>query len=192
MRWIGGLAALIVVLAACATPGGSPAGTSSGASARVATSAGAANLPSGWATFTAPDGSFSVGLPSEPTAATQTTTVGGQPVDLHSFAAKAADQKTTYAISYADFPASSGSPDPNVVLDNAVHGAVTGADATLQQSHAIDLSGVPGRDWTATASGGPGHGRIYLSGTRLYQIIVAGSDAGLPNADEFLTSFAIH
>ena len=140
----------------------------------------------------APDGSFSVGLPSEPTATTGTTTSAAGPMDVHVFAAKAADQKTTYAISYSDFPAAPGrSPDPSVVLDNAVHGAVTGANATLQQSHPIDLGGVPGRDWTATSSGGPGHGRIYLSGGRLYQIIVAGSDVGLPNADEFLASFAI-
>jgi hypothetical protein len=186
MSRITGLLLVSALLAACASPVASPSGASLGASA------GAGALPSGWITFTAPDGSFSVGLPSQPTASTQTVTTANGQLQLYSFQAGTADGQTVYGVSYADYPtAYVQAADHQAILDGAVNGFITTSKGTLVQSHAIDVGGVPGRDLTSTVQGGSMHGRIYLSGTRLYQMTTASSDPSMPNADAFLASFAI-
>ena len=66
---------------------------------------------------------------------------------------------------------------------------VAASNATLQQSHIINLGPIPGRDWTAVSkSGKKAHGRDYAIGSRMYQVFV---DGGLAHEDEFMDSFAI-
>lgn len=179
-----------VLLAACSSPGASPSAASASVSSRpsAAASQGGASLPTGWITFTSPDGSFSIGLPGQPTASSQTATTAAGPIEIRLFEFALADQTTAFVVSYNDYPAGALG-EPQGTLDGAVQGAITNSKATLVQSHAIDLGGVPGRDYTATVQGGSLHGHIYLKGQRLYQVLIAGSD--LPNEDAFLGSFAI-
>jgi hypothetical protein len=154
----------------------------------VAASPSGGSLPSGWITFSSPEGSFSIGMPGQPTASSQTASTAAGPIEIHLFEFATADQKTAYMVSYNDYPAGAVG-EPQGTLDGAVQGAITNSKATLVQSHAIDLGGVPGRDYTATVAGGSLHGHIYLRGSRLYQVLIAGSD--LPSEDAFLGSFAI-
>lgn len=179
-----------VLLAACSSPTASPSAASSvNVSSRPSASQfSGVTLPYISITFTSPDGSFSIGMPGQPTASSQTATTTAGPIEIHLFEYSPADQKTAYVVSYNDYPAGAVG-EPQGTLDGAVQGAITNSKATLVQSHAIDLGGVPGRDYTATVQGGSLHGHIYLKGLRLYQVLVAGSD--LLNAVAFLNSFAI-
>lgn len=154
----------------------------------ASTAASAGAVPSNWVAFTAPDDSFSVGLPRWPAHRTQIVARDAGPLEFRYFESKSFDQETTFSVGFTDFS------DPGVIfdLDAYVDGALAGAaGATLEQSHAIDLDGVPGRDYTFHAKGELVRGRVYLSGARLFVLFVVGSEKGLPNAEEFFASFVI-
>ena len=154
--------------------------------ATLAASAG--TVPSNWVAYTAPDDAFSVALPEWPSPSTRTQESAAGPLEVRILESKSFDQETSFLVMSTEYPATSGTPD----LDAMVDGALAGADgATLEQSHAIELGAVPGRDYTITGKGQLVRGRVYLRGWRVYSLLVAGSDEGLPNAEAFFASFVI-
>ena len=154
----------------------------------ASTAASAGAVPSDWVAFTAPDDSFSVRLPRSPAHTTRIEASDAGPLELRFFESKSFDQETTFLVVFTDYSATGVIPDLDAYVDGALAGA-TGA--TLEQSHAIDLGGVPGRDYTLHGKGQLVRGRVYLSGARLVQLLVVGSEKGLPNAEEFFASFVI-
>jgi hypothetical protein len=104
-----------------------------------------------------------------------------------------------YVVGVADMPIPAGEPDRVIQdrLDGAVDGAVRNINGTNQKSSSITLAGkYPGRELTAsitTPKQGQVRGRIYLVGTRLYQVLIIGTDsfATASQANEFLNSFQL-
>ena len=196
MRRASALLVLGAFLAACGSGGQSPAPSvpvaSSGAVASASPTSAAASgaLPSGWTTFTSPDGSFTVGMPGQPTATTQTANTALGPIEIHIFVYQTST--IAYTVDYNDYPAAAlDGKDPSVILSGGVQGAVQNAKATLQSSTPVTLGSTPGVEWVAAVTGGTLHGRMYLSGSRLYQLLVAGAGSELPDLDAFFSSFAI-
>jgi len=104
-----------------------------------------------------------------------------------------------YMVGVADMPIPAGEPDRVIQerLDGSVDGAVRNSGGTNQKSNPLTLAGkYPGREFSASIAKpkqGQIRGRIYLVGTRLYQVLVMGTDsyATSSQANDFLNSFQV-
>ena len=104
-----------------------------------------------------------------------------------------------YMVGVADLPIPTGESDAMIQnrLDGSRDGAVRNIDGTLKTSGAITLNGkYPGREFVASVTKpqqGQVRAKIYMVGTRLYQVMVIGTDSYATNsqATEFLNSFQV-
>jgi hypothetical protein len=181
--------AIGTLLAACTSGLSQPAANATATAWAPAANGGA--LPSGWIVFTSPEGRYSVGLPAQPTPTTITSNTQVGAVDNHYVIARSAS--VAYTVAYGDFPpAYVQSTGPQAILDGAVQGAVTSAQGTLQTATPISSGTIPGQDYILVAGGDTVHARVFLAGSRLYQLIEVGPEAsGLPDVDAFFGSFTI-
>jgi hypothetical protein len=104
----------------------------------------------------------------------------------------------SYMVAYSDYPSNLVRyADVDEMLDGARDGAVDNVDGTLVGERKIRLQGYPGRElWIeATMAGKQGlaQARIYMVGSRLYQIIAGGLKDSFPagDAERFLNSFLL-
>jgi len=156
--------------------------------------------------FTSADGRFSVLFPGTPQQSPIPINLkNGETATLYRFAC--ADNGTVYVVAYINYPADyvNGYPADSAISDPQVRlQAVEKGDAagnTLFRDQAIDLDGVPGRDYTFTGSFADGSSRIrnvheYLAGNRLYTLTVLSPPIPLKgdtaaHADQFMNSFRI-
>jgi hypothetical protein len=146
--------------------------------------------------FTSEAGGFRVALPCVPKEAEQPFNTGVGPVALHSFSVDR--DGTTYAATYSDYPETFALADPDRVLEGGIDGGVKGIKGKLLLKRNIALGGHPGREFSATTTGPGGapllyRARIYLVGTRLYQVVVCGPEAKVAGeaGDAILRSFAL-
>ena len=107
---------------------------------------------------------------------------------------------TTYGVTYTDLkPAPGRAIQPDAVLDGGVNGLAKSGAWKISTKKAIKLGEYPGRDVTADVAlpGAPepgfGRTRIYLAGTRLYQVILLGLKSKVSSADfdKYLESFEL-
>ena len=143
--------------------------------------------------FTSPEYKFKASFPGAPKQ--QEKTQVGLKFKVYSTEAR----DGAYMIMVSDMPIPPNEPDEELQarLDSAQDGAVQGAGGTLKTSTKITLDGkYPGREFSARITQ-PADGqvrvRIYIVGTRVYQVMVIGTDsyATAAEADAFLNSFKL-
>jgi len=154
-----------------------------------------------WKEFSSPEGRFSILFPGMPQIQSrQVPTPDGKAVSLviHTLRTFA-----EYGVIYADYPFEVVGPDmARRVLDAGVKGAVAEVQSELTSVREISLEGHPGRALREKMPRGEiMHARMYLVGSRLYQIaITLPKEDGLPDsalkareetASKFLDSFKL-
>ena len=180
------------------TPDNSTAGPTQPAPDNSAAEAGQSDT---WKPFTYADGRFSVLFPGTPTQSSQPVQLkNGEAATLYVFSVTTENGNTGYAVKYINYPADyvNGYPadyatsDPEVRLQ-AVEKA-NAAGKTLFRDQAIDLDGVPGRDYAIMLPDGSSCTvHEYLAGNRLYQLLAWTAKDYLPKdrGYQFLHSFRI-
>jgi hypothetical protein len=142
--------------------------------------------------YTSSDGRFAVNFPqAEVKQDSQAVNLkGGGTTTLYQFYVELADNNISYMVMYNDYPSDYANGDPQSVLATTRDGAVSGK--TLQSDMAISLNGVPGREFTAKDDTWNYTVRQFLSGKRLYQlIVVSNTDHPATQTSEFMNSFKI-
>jgi hypothetical protein len=144
--------------------------------------------------FSPPGGRCKVMMPANPQEKSQAVAGANLKMYVHE------QRSGGYMLGIADMPIPPGEPDAKIQdrLDGAVQGAINNSGATLVKSDRVMLEGKhPGRAFEGTIAQGSKKGkmraRVYLVGTRMYQLVVAGDnsfvDAG--SADKFLGSLTL-
>ena len=148
------------------------------------------------APFVSKEGGFRISLPSEPSEKTQQIPSPIGTIEAHFFQAKRGDVE--YVVSYNDYPDKVGQADPDKVLDGAANGAVGGVNgAKLLKKQDRKIGQVPGKEIEFSFPGpngadGLGRARLYLSGTRMYSIMIRGPKADvLAASDAYFRSFGL-
>lgn len=203
--------ALLIMTVALAACGGSAAGPT----AAPAAAATATPLPEptaipdpldGWITFTAPDGSFTVRMPEEPTVDEQTVTTEAGDIQIGMYGVE--QSNSMVMVSHNGFPQSIvdllAAGDETVIksmLDGGRDGAVANVKGTFQSERDVTVNGFPGREFTFTIdganspTGGPvlGTARVILTKDRLFQLIAleAQDKADAALVQNFFDSFQI-
>ena len=145
------------------------------------------------APYTSTDGRFTVNFPqaevkqsSEPIHYND-----GSTGTMYEFSVELANGNIAYMVMYNDYAAQQATGDPQTVLAAARDGATSGK--TVLSDTVISLNGIPGREFTAKDGTWNYTVRQYLSGKRLYQLIVV-SNAANPatQISDFMTSFKIY
>lgn len=142
--------------------------------------------------YTSTDGRFTVSFPQadpkQESVAMDLT--GGETTTLHQFSVELADNNVSYTVMYNDYPANYADGDPQSVLATTRDGVIGGK--TLLSDKAINLNGVPGREFTARDGPWGFAVRQFLKGKRLYQLIVVSSnDHPATRTSDFFNSFKI-
>lgn len=104
-----------------------------------------------------------------------------------------------FMVGVADMPIPANESDEMLQnrLDGAQAGAIGNVGGTLKDSKKVTLAGKhPGRDFTATITKpvtGLIRAQVYLVGTRMYQVMVVGTESFVKSADAdlFFSSFAL-
>jgi hypothetical protein len=146
--------------------------------------------------FTSPEGRFRVRFPEAPRERTQKVTSLAGPIEVHMFGVDRGD--VAYLAFYNDYSVDPAQLDPEGVLEAVVQGALSTSKARLTAKRDVHLGDYPGREYRAELALPDGRAatsksRIYLVGTRLYQVLVV-SAQGKEDAkaiDAFLDSFAL-
>ncbi len=143
--------------------------------------------------YTSTDGRFTVDFPpGEVKLNAETLSFkDGTKGTIYEFSVELAGGNISYMVMYNDYSATQANGDPQTVLANTRDGAVAGK--TLLSDMAISLNGVPGREFTAKDDTWNYTVRQYLSGKRLYQlIVVSNNDHPATQISQFLDSFKIN
>jgi len=142
--------------------------------------------------YTSADGRFSVTFPGG-TVKQETEPValqGGGSSTLYEYWVELEGGSVTYMVMYNDYAPDYANDGATNVLARTRDGAVKGK--TLTSDVAIDLNGVPGRAFTCSDKDWNYSVHQFLSGKRLYQLIVVwGNDHPATATDEFMNSFRI-
>jgi hypothetical protein len=142
--------------------------------------------------YTSTDGRFTVNFPqAEVKSSSQSIDLkGGGTTTLYQFWIELASGNVSYMVMYNDYSADYANGDPQTVLATTRDGAVGGK--TLLSDTVISLNGIPGREFTAKDDTWNYTVRQYLSGKRLYQMIVVSNNANpATQISDFMTSFKI-
>ena len=143
--------------------------------------------------YTSNEGRFAVQFPAG-TVKQDTQSIPLQGSDssmLYEFWVESDDGNVSYLVMYNDYPPAYANDGADAVLARTRDGAVKGK--TLLSDMAISLNGVPGREFTAKDDTWNFTVRQFLSGKRLYQlIIVSKPDHPATQTSDFLNSFSIH
>ena len=143
--------------------------------------------------YTSSDGRFYVQFPAgevkqetEPIPLT-----GSDSSTLYEFWVESADESVSYMVMYNDYPPAYANDGADAVLGRTRDGATKGK--TMLSDMAISLNGVPGREFTAKDDTWNYTIRQFLSGKRLYQLIVVSKlDHPGTLTSDFLNSFKIN
>lgn len=142
--------------------------------------------------YTSTDGRFTVSFPQATVQQSNQaiSLSGGGTTTLYQFYVELDDNNVSYMVMYNDYSANYANGDPQTLLAQTRDGAV--GKKTLVSDIAISLNGVPGREFTAKDNDWSYTVRQYLSGKRLYQLIVVSNTAHpATQTSDFLNSFKI-
>lgn len=128
--------------------------------------------PRAWREFSSAAGRFAVTMPGEPRLNVQrmpTPDGAGIPLHIHTLLTSA-----EYGVIYADYPFEvKGDEVQRRLLDDGARGAVASVGARLLDLKEVSLGGHPGRALKELMPDGRVmHVRLYLVGSRLYQVAV--------------------
>lgn len=141
-----------------------------------------------WKTFASQEGNFSVLYPGEPKEETQSKLF----LKVHAFVCSA-NRKTSFLVSYTDFPEKLHVSPTDKLYDDARNGGL-GKDGKLLQEKSITVEGFPGREIQAEKSDGKIFfvDRYFLAANRMYQVavVVPMQDQASTNISYFLDSFS--
>lgn len=144
--------------------------------------------------YTSGSGKFRVKLPGRPKVESKdlATGPGGvQPVPMTTERVEGPD-KVMYSVVFADYPDTFQSVNAKTVLDG-VRDGMKGKDGQVKEDREILLGKTPGRELRIEAGRKVIRARIYLVGTRLYQVMANGERSAIDGkgVDEFLRSFEL-
>ena len=142
-------------------------------------------------------GKFRVKLPEKPESDTKELALGtgGQTVPVTTERADGPDS-SVFAVTFADYPESYRQVPAKTVLDG-VRDGLKGTDGKIEKDDEVFLGDGPdkltGREFRVTAGRKVVHARVFLNGTRLYQVMVTGTKDRFPSeaVKEFHNSFEV-
>jgi hypothetical protein len=143
-------------------------------------------------------GKFRVKLPPEkPDSDTKVLALGtgGQKVQVTTERVNGPDS-SVFAVTFADYPESYRQVPAKTVLDG-VRDGLKGSDGNIEKDAEVFLGDGPdrlaGREFRITAGRKVVHARVFLHGTRLYQVMATGSKDRFPTkaVEEFQNSFEL-
>ncbi len=148
-----------------------------------------------WREYTNEEGKFSVLLPGEPKEETSSIETDTGTIQIHLFGVPIGD--TDYIVAYTDYPAELiNTKGAQGILDSARDGAVENTKGKLLSDETIDLNGNPGKLLVVESPDGKGiaQAKIFLVGTRLYQVFVAAAKekANTEENQNYLNSLRIN
>ena len=149
-----------------------------------------------WKEFESKEGGFSVQMPGPPAEKRQTFNTQVGSVDARFFTVEADRGASVFMVVYGDYPeALMAAEDMTILLDAARDGAVGNIQGTLLSERAISIGGHPGRELQVQSSDGKLalQIRIYLVGSRQYQVVMVSPKATPSTADRdrFFDSFKL-
>ena len=142
-------------------------------------------------------GNFKVSLPGTPKKMTRTLSTAVGKIQLHMFIVPTMNNKVAFAVMYNDYPAAvvkAGNAD--AILERAIQGAVRSKRGKITSKKNIKIDGHPGKSVVFEGMSGTkklsGRIRIYLVGSRLYQLLLfqqEGTVVKQADVDKFHASF---
>lgn len=142
--------------------------------------------------YTSTDGRFTVNFPQGAVKqdTQQVALSGSDSSTLYEFWVESADGNVSYMVMYNDYPANYANDGADAILARTRDGAIKGK--TLLSDIAINLNGVPGREFTAKDDTWNFTVRQFIQGKRLYQLIVVSKPADpATQTSDFMNSFRI-
>jgi hypothetical protein len=144
----------------------------------------------GWKPYTYPSDGFSASFPSAPTMQKQNVTTDAGTLELRTYVAE--DSSAAFIGAVCDYGATAAGKDADTLLESAQKGAIDNLKAHLLSEKKIALGANHGVEFEADSDTTHISARIYLAGTTLYQIIVAGPLNARPaDTSRFLDSFQL-
>ncbi|HKS26179.1 MAG TPA: hypothetical protein VJS44_00095 [Pyrinomonadaceae bacterium] len=140
-----------------------------------------------WTKFSSPEGRFSVLMPASPLREEQAKQTPTEKVVMRFFTA--GSDKGVFIVAYADYRMAGVKQELDANRDSFLRGM----KATLVSESDIKLGENPGREIRAARDRLSIRSRIFLVGSRYYQVIAI-TNANLPGnleADKFLNSFEL-
>jgi hypothetical protein len=142
-------------------------------------------------------GRFKVRLPGKPKAEAKELALGtgGQSVTITTERADG-PRDTVFAVTYADYPESYRQVPAKAILDG-VRDGLKGTDGKVTEDKVVFLGDsadkLPGREFRVVAGSRTIRARVFLKGTRLYQVMATGVGDRLPTklVDDFFDSFEL-
>jgi hypothetical protein len=142
-------------------------------------------------------GKFRVKLPKKPDSDTKELALGsgGQTVQVTTERASGPDD-SVFAVTFADYPESYRQVAAKTVLDG-VRDGLKGTDGKIEKDGEVFLGDgaekLAGREFRITAGSKVVHVRVFLHGTRLYQVMATGRKDRFPSkaVEEFHNSFEL-
>lgn len=142
-------------------------------------------------------GKFRVKLPEKPESDMKELALGtgGQTVQVTTERADGPNS-SVFAVTFADYPESYRQVPAKTVLDG-VRDGLKGTDGKIEKDDEVFLGDGPdmlaGREFRITAGRKVVHARVFLHGTRLYQVMATGTKDRFPTetVKEFHNSFEL-
>lgn len=149
-----------------------------------------------WTKFSSPKGNFRAEFPAQPKESVQSIDTDLGPIPYTTYMAELAGGNVAFGVAFNDYPQDVLQADPEKVLDGGRDGAKENLGGELVSETSMTYKGHPAREFTILSDGlGQRlfyHTRVFLIGTRLYQIqVVRVGDAPVDVADvvRFFASF---
>jgi hypothetical protein len=148
-----------------------------------------------WQEFIGPEGDFSIQLPGTPKESVSTSNPDIGEVTIHMFNVPMG--KYAYVVAYSDYPSDFVQNNgAKKILEGARDGALSNTGGKLLEETSLDLNGDPGLGLKVESPDGKNlaQAKMYMVGTRLYQIFVAGpkDEEGSPDIQKYFESFKLN
>jgi hypothetical protein len=147
--------------------------------------------------YTSEAGRYRAKFPEKPRSETKDLSTGPGGRVIPTLTDKAEGPRdAVYAVTIADYPESFRDVPEKAILDG-VRDGLKATDGRVTEDNEITVGSgetkLAGRELRIEAGRNTVRARLFLSGTRLYQVMVTGSKNAVngPTADEFLRSFEL-
>ncbi len=129
-----------------------------------------------WTTIDSAQGKFKASFPSVPVESNDVIKTDLGEIQYHQLMSETANGQIAMGVSFNDYPEQILNQPAKDLLDGGRDGAVKNLNGKLIAELEISLSGNPGREFTVQGGEGESrlfyHTRVYLVGTRMYQLQV--------------------